>query len=117
MESETSLDNERSRRSAAGVLRRVFGHVTPGIRFRLWDGSEGTIGRPDGSWTLILRDRESFRAAFAGKNSRLMAEAFIDDRIDVEGDLYSALRIANQVESLELGFFDKLGLWLDLRGV
>jgi hypothetical protein len=117
MESATSLDSERSRRSAAGVLRRVFGQVTPGIQYRLWDGSEGSIGQPDGSWTLVVRDRESFREAFSGRNSRLMAEAFIDDHVDVEGDLYAALRVANQLESLELGFFDKLGIWLDLRGL
>ena len=117
MESETTLDSERSRRSAAGVLRRVFGQVSPGIRYRLWDGTEGTVGRPDGSWTLVVRDRDAFRTAFSGRNSRVMAEAFIDDRIDCEGDLYAALRIANQLESIDLGVLDKLGIWLDLRGV
>ena len=117
MESGMSLDNERSRQSAAGVLRRIFGRVTPGIRYRLWDGSEGTVGRPDGSWTMVFHDRDVFRSALSTKNTRLMAEAFIDDHVDVEGDLFAALRIANQLEDIELGVLDKLGLWLDLRGV
>jgi len=117
MESGTSLDSDRSRSSAGGVLRRVFGRCTPGIRYRLWDGSEGIVGSPDGSWTLVLRDRDAFRAAFSGKNTRLLGEAFVAEEIDVEGDLFSALRIANQLEDVELGIFDKLGIWLDMRGV
>jgi len=117
MENGTSLESDRSRSSAAGVLRRVFGRVKPGMRYRLWDGSEGTVGESDGSWTLVIRDRDAFRTAFAAKNSRLIAEAFIEDQIDVEGDLFAALRIANQLEDVELGILDKVGIWLDMRGV
>jgi len=46
-----------------------------------------------------------------------MAEAFIDNRIDVDGDLFAALRVANQLEELELGWLDKLGIYLDLRRI
>src|SRR5262249_3859402 len=81
MEGGTSLAEERSQRCAEGVLRRIFARVMPGIRYRLWDGSEGTIGRPDGTWTLVVRDRDAFRTTFGSHNSRLMAEAFIDERL------------------------------------
>jgi len=117
MEGATDPEAERSRRSAEAVLRRIFGQVAPGLRYRLWDGIEGSIGEPDGTWTLVVRDRESFRTTFASKNSRIMAEAFVDKRVDVEGDLFAALRFGNQLEDLRLGWFDQLGIWLDLRGV
>lgn len=116
MENATSPQAERSRRSAEAVLRRVFEGLEPGVRYRLWDGSEGVIGRPDGTWTLVVRDPSGFRRAF-GSDSRAMAEAFVANDIDVEGDLFAALRLANQLESLEFGLIDKLGIWLDLRGV
>lgn len=117
MESATTSEAERRRRSAKAVLRRIFDGLRPGLRYRLWDGHEGTIGEPDGSWTLVVRDRDAFRAAFSTRNTRVMAEAFVDDRIDVEGDLFAALRFANQIEDQSLGLLDKLGIWLDLREV
>lgn len=117
MEVVSTPQAERSRQSAEAVLRRVFGHLKPGLRYRLWNLGEGSIGEPDGTWTLVIRDREAFRSAFGSNNTRVMGEAFIDDRIDVEGDLFAALRYANQLEDLELGILDKLGIWLDLRSV
>jgi hypothetical protein len=117
MKDATTSEAERRRRSADVVLRRIFGRVEPGLRYRLWDGTEGVIGRPDGSFTIVIRDRDTFRAAFGTSTTRVMAEAFVDSRIDVEGDLFAAVRVVNQLEDLKLGFLDKLGVWLDLRGV
>jgi hypothetical protein len=116
MDSGNSRDEERSRRSAEAVLQRIFGSTVPGVRYRLWDGSEGAVGEPDGTWTMVVRDREAFRSAF-GRDTRALGEAYIDNRIDVEGDLFAALRVANQLEDLSLGWMDQLGIWLDLRGV
>jgi hypothetical protein len=112
-------DTQSTRSSAAahGVLEKIFGKVRPGIRYRLWDGTEGAVGAPDGSFTIVIRDREAFKEAFSSKNTRVMAEAFIENRIDVEGDLFSCLRVGNQLEDLELGWADRLALWLDLRSV
>ncbi|HEY8515140.1 MAG TPA: hypothetical protein VIS07_06490 [Candidatus Binatia bacterium] len=117
MEATSERAAARSRKGAAGVLRRVFGGVKPGVRYRLWDGTEGQIGNPDGSFTLVIRDREAFRRAFSSNNTRLMAEAFIDNKIDVDGDLFEALRVANQLEDLRLGLLEKLAIYKDLRRV
>lgn len=117
MDGAAGREAERSRQSAEAVLRRVFGSLEPGIRYRLWDGSEGEVGRPDGSFTLVIRDRDTFRAAFGSNDTGVMAEAFVDNRIDVDGDLFAAIRVANQLEDLDLGLLEKLGIWLDLRGV
>lgn len=107
----------QSRESAHSVVERIFGGVRPGIRYRLWDGSEQTIGNPDGTWTLVLRNRERFREAFRTGNTSALAEAFVDNTIDVEGDLFAALRIANQLENLRLGLRDKLKILVELRRV
>jgi len=117
MEATSEKAFEHSKHGAAGVLRRVFGSVRPGLHYRLWDGSEGDVGSPDGTFTLVVRDRDGFRKAFGANDTRVMAEAFIDKHIDVDGDLFAALRVVNQLEDLELGFFDKLGIYFDLRRV
>jgi len=117
MEGTSERAAARSRRAAGAVLARIFGAVRPGLRYRLWDGSEGTVGRPDGSFTLVIRDPETFRTTFGTNNTRVMAEAFIDDRIDVDGDLFAALRTANQLEDLQLGPLAKLAILANLRRV
>lgn len=117
MEGTSDKTKGQARRSAQAVLRRIFGVVEPGLSYRLWDGSEGAIGQPDGSFTMVIRDRDTFRETFGSNNTKVMAEAFVDNRIDVEGDLFAALRIANQLEDLALSWLDKLGIAADLRRI
>jgi len=114
--SQADLSGQSSA-AARSVLGRIFGKVKPGLRYRLWDGSEGDIGRPDGSFVLAIRDRETFRDCFSSDNTKVMAEAFVQKRIDCDGDLFAALRVANQLEDLRLGWVDKLAIFLDLRRV
>jgi hypothetical protein len=116
---DASVDDRtaRGRECADRVLRRIFGSIKPGLRYRLWDGTESAIGKPDGSFTLVIRDRETFRQAFSTSNTRLLAEAFVDNRIEVEGDLFAAMRVANALEDIELSLTDKLGILLDCRRV
>jgi hypothetical protein len=103
--------------AAASILERIFGAVQPGIRYRLWDGTEGRVGNPDGSFTIVIRDRNTFRRAFSSQNSKLLAEAFVENRLDIEGSLFACLRIANQLEKFRLSWVDKLGVWFDLRRI
>jgi hypothetical protein len=107
----------RSRDAARAVIERVFADVTPGLRYRLWDGFEGDVGHPDGSFTLVIRDAETFRKCFSRQNTKIMAEAFVEKGIDVDGDLFAGLRIANQLEDLKLGWVDRLAIALELRRV
>jgi hypothetical protein len=117
MEAASEMGDARSRRHARAVLERIFGQVEPGLRYRLWDGSEGSIGRPDGSFTLVIRDRDTFRETFGSNDTKIMAEAFVDDRLDCDGDLFAGLRVANQLEDLRLRWIDKIQIYMELRGV
>ena len=82
MAGTSEMGDARSRRHARTVLERIFGHVEPGLRYRLWDGSEGSVGNPDGSFTLVIRDRDTFRETFGSNDTKVMAEAFADEYID-----------------------------------
>ncbi|MFP6665065.1 MAG: hypothetical protein VCC00_12735 [Deltaproteobacteria bacterium] len=103
--------------AAQAVMQRIFASTTPGIRYRLWDGSEADIGKPDGSFTIIIRSPGAFRAAFGAADTKALAEAYADNRVDVDGDLLACLRIANQLEEREFSLAEKLRLFFDLRRV
>ncbi len=119
MEPDTRRAETRrgSARAAACVLDRVFRQTEPGIQYRLWDGSEGRVGAPDGSFTIVVRDPGTFVEAFSARNTKALAEAFVDNRIDVEGDLFACLRVGTQVDHARLGWMDKLAIWSALRQV
>ena len=103
--------------AAASVLDRVFRQTTPGIQYRLWEGTEGSVGRPDGSFTIVVHDAATFVEAFSSSGTGALARAFVDGRIDVEGDLFACLRIGNQLEDLSLGLWERFSIWRQLRRV
>jgi hypothetical protein len=103
--------------AAQAVMERIFASTSPGIRYRLWDGSEGEVGKPDGSFTIVIRDPATFHDAFSSTDTRTLAEAYADNRIDVDGDLLACLRIANQLEERKFSLGEKLLLFLELRRV
>ena len=100
----------RRRASAVAVVERVFRDLEPGCRVRFWDGSEVEVGRSRPAFTIVIRDRATFRAVFRSGRTRALAEAFIDDRLDVEGDLFAALRMAATLEDRRLGPRDRLAI-------
>lgn len=101
--------------AAHAVLARIFHDVEPGLRYRLWDGSAGEVGRPDGSFTIVIGSAGIFRKAFSGSDTGILAEAYATGEIDIEGDLRACLRIANQLEGRTFTPREKLGLWWNLR--
>lgn len=73
------------------LLAEVLGHGLP-LRIRAWDGSEAG---PDDSPALIwLRSRRALRRLVWDPNELGLGRAYVSGDIDVEGDLYVALRLA-----------------------
>jgi hypothetical protein len=102
----------------AAIARALTILVGDGValRLRLWDGSEvGVGGRP--AFTLVVRDRATFRRVFRSTRTRALAEAFVEDRVDVEGDLFAALRAAAALEERRLAPGARLAVWRALRRV
>ena len=110
-------NRERQKDAIDRVMKKIFRGCEPGLPYRLWDGSEGEVGRPDGSFQIVIRDPDTFRQALASGNTNKLATAFVEQRIDIEGDLRACLRIANQLESLTLSWPEKLKLWWLLRQI
>ena len=103
--------------AAHEALEILLCGVHPGVQYRLWDGNQRSIGTPDGSFTLIVRDPSTFRQSFSSLNTKAIAEAYIDNRIEVEGDLFACVRAANQLEGRRIRWRDKYALWRLLRQV
>jgi len=100
----------RSESAARIILAKVFREVPFGFAVRLWNGARihlGPVGEP---FTLVFRSREAFRRLVLRPNTFRFALAFADGDLDVEGDLFTALHLANRIEALRLGLRDRLAI-------
>ncbi|MGH7819859.1 MAG: hypothetical protein ACREQ9_08810 [Candidatus Binatia bacterium] len=103
-------------RSVAGrnILERIFREVPFGFAARLWDGTLILLGPGSRAFTLVFRDPATFRRLMLRPNTRRFAEAYVNGALEIEGDTFAALRLANRIEALRLGVRDRIAILLQL---
>jgi len=100
--------------AAARVLRDVFGHIDGAFAFRLWDGREVRLGPSEPACIAVIKTPQTFMRLMRDPSPGNFAEAYVESAIDLEGDLYSAMEVANTVEGIHLSPLRKLRLMLSL---
>jgi hypothetical protein len=100
--------------AAARVLRDVFGHIHAAFAFRLWDGQEVRLGPAEPVCTAVIKTPEAFMRLMRDPSPGNFAQAYVESVIDLEGDLYSGMEVANDVEGVHLSPLRKLRLMLSL---
>jgi hypothetical protein len=108
------LPRHVSSRRAAGVLRRVFGRVPTGFAFRLWDGTLVRLGSGAPVCTLVVHAPETFVRLMRDPTPLTFAEAYVESALDVEGDLFAAMKVAGAMEDLRLSVGARLRVFVDL---
>jgi len=103
-----------SSRRAAIVLRRVFDRVPTGFAFQLWDGTLVSLGDGAPVCTVVVHRPETFTRLMRDPTPYAFAEAYVDSAVDLEGDLFEAMKIADAMEEIHLSFRDRLRLVVDL---
>ena len=99
---------------AASILRQIFGPVATGFAFRLWDGS--VVGFGDGAprFTVVIHTAATFARLIRQPTPLTFAEAFVEAAIDIEGDLFAAMDVANTIEDLKLPLALRLRIFRSL---
>ncbi len=99
---------------AAGILREVFGHIPGAFGFRLWDGQEVRLGSDRPVCTAVIKTPETFVRLMRDPSPYNFAEAYVESAIDLEGDLFAAMDVANAVEQIRLSPMQKVRILLSL---
>jgi hypothetical protein len=103
-----------SPRRAAAILQRIFARVSTGCEFRLWDGTRVALGRGEPVCTAVVLRPETFIRLVRDPSPLNFAEAYVEGAIDIEGDLFRAMSIADSIEELRLTLGDRLRIVRDL---
>jgi cyclopropane-fatty-acyl-phospholipid synthase len=100
---------------AARILERVFAPIVQPLRFRLWDGTTVRVGgKGESEFEIVFRSPEVFRRILRQPTPLRFGEAFIGGEIDIEGDVFSAMQAATEVEELRLSLGTRLALLPEL---
>ena len=100
---------------AASLLQRIFHHYAGRLTVRLWNGELLTLGRADAPaapapYTLVFRSPAAVRALILGRDHLRLAQAYITNDIDIEGDFISAIRLKDELGDLSVPRRERLSL-------
>jgi cyclopropane-fatty-acyl-phospholipid synthase len=99
---------------AAEVLRQVFGAVPADFAFRLWDGTIVGFGAGAPAFTAVFHAPETFLRLMRDPTPLAFAEAYVDGALDIEGDLFAVMPVADALEELRLPLAQRLRLLLSV---
>lgn len=95
------------------LLEKLFAGHTDRFRVRLWDGTYWPDERPKRA-TLALNHPGALRAMLLSGTEIALAEAYLFDDVDIEGDFLAVFEWAESVAQQISGFTRKLGITRDL---
>jgi cyclopropane-fatty-acyl-phospholipid synthase len=110
----------RGAKLASSLLRQLFRHLPFGLAVRLWTGPAFSVGASDrdaadSRFTLWFRNPQAVSMLILGKDPLRLAEAYFRSDLDIEGDLFAALRLKDHLESLRLPVGERLSALLMAR--
>jgi cyclopropane-fatty-acyl-phospholipid synthase len=103
-----------SSRRAAGILRRVFDRVETGCALRLWDGTLVELGHGSPVCTAVVHRPETFVRLIGDPTPLNFAEAYVEGALDIEGDLFAGMKVADAMEEIQLPLRERLRLYVEL---
>jgi cyclopropane-fatty-acyl-phospholipid synthase len=86
--------------SVADLLSDVLGDDVP-VAFRAYDGS--AFGPSDARTTIVVRSPDALRRIVTAPDELGFGRAYVAGDLEVDGDMFDVLAVANHIEELHLG--------------
>ena len=101
--------------AAAQILRDIYAPIQVGFRVRLWDDAEISLGRDVRPVTVVIPTVQAFKRLLMNPTAAEFGEAYCDGDIDLIGDLFDVMPVADEMEALELSYWDKMKIALRVK--
>lgn len=95
------------------ILKRLLHNFRSSAALRLWNDATHHIGLAPPAFTLVIRDPAILRKLVLQPSALVLADAYFRGLLDVEGDLYSVLRLKEHFQTLSLSLRERSALLLD----
>ena len=103
-----------SARVAASSLGQVFKGLRHALACRVWAGTEVRLGQGEPACFVVVHSPETFVSLMRDPSPGHFAEAYASNAIDIQGDLFDAMRVANEVEEIKVPTGQRLRILLSL---
>ena len=100
-------------RRVRSLLANIFEGHPKDFNICLWDGHLIEWSR-EPKFTLIFRDKAAFKKVIMNGDALTAGAAFIDNKLDIEGDIFAAVRLGDYLGGLNLSLRDKLKIMAKL---
>jgi cyclopropane-fatty-acyl-phospholipid synthase len=106
---------------AARLLSQVFHRLPGSIAVRLWRGTAFRVGAaalspidrqsiaPEPEFVLMFRNPQAVCTMILERDPLRLAEAYFRGDVDIEGNLFAALRLKDHLESMQMPLRERLG--------
>lgn len=86
------------------LLKRLLRGAGGEFSVRLWDGShlQSADTKLAPRFTLICRNPDALRSLLLGRNPLRLAEAYLRNDLDIEGDLFAVVALKERLQSLRM---------------
>lgn len=93
------------------AIERVFSNTKKNFNISFWDGQIiSYTDKPD--FILKFNDKEVFKKIISSPTAMNFAEAYMDKTFDIEGNIFEAINLKNDLNNLEISNKDKLTIFL-----
>ncbi|MED5578776.1 MAG: hypothetical protein VX794_01970 [Nitrospinota bacterium] len=86
----------------------LFSESEYGLTFVLWDGTEIDVGKNVRPIKVHFTSLKIFKKIMLNPTAGNFAEAYCDQLINIEGDLFESIAAADSFDYLEIPFFKKV---------
>ena len=84
----------------AGIIADLLGTDLP-VRIDCYDGT--TVGPPDASTRLVVRSEDAIRYILTAPGELGFARAYVAGALEIDGDIFDALELRDQLPDVRLG--------------
>ncbi len=99
--------------SAERFLEKVFEGHPKDFNIGLWDGS--LIKWSDSpKFTLTFKDKGTFKKVMIASDAYKAGKAFIEGKVDITGDVFEAIKLADHLSQPRFSFIEKMRLLLEV---
>jgi cyclopropane-fatty-acyl-phospholipid synthase len=95
------------------ILEKIFDGHPKNFNLRLWDGQ--TIAWDSHpAFTLIFSDKQALKKIILSGDAFTAGTAYIEKEIEIEGDIFEAIKLGDYLAGLKLSRGEKLAIFAKL---
>ncbi|MDP4144729.1 MAG: cyclopropane-fatty-acyl-phospholipid synthase family protein [Bacillota bacterium] len=93
------------------AIGHIFEQTKKNFNMIFWNGETVSYSE-NPEFVLRFNDKDTFKKLLMNPNSMVFAEAYMNNAFDIEGDIFSAIKLKDDLANMDISNKDKLTLFL-----